>query len=107
MGDSLQVENLVTNTDMSSELKHMFTSLERAWCPDINQGDYSSGYVQFDGATLRDAFINYADAELWIPLTITNSTLANFTGPISGSRYANQSVTGTDILRWKGSVSYW
>jgi hypothetical protein len=101
MTDVYQVENMLDNTDLSSELKHQFTSLERAYVLDCNNGDYSTGYIQIDGSSLRDSFLNYADAELWIPLTITN---ASFTGPLTGSKYGYAPGGGEDIIRWKGSV---
>ena len=104
MTDINQIDNLVNNTDLYNALKHEFTSLERAFVPDVNNKAYGSGYIQLDLSSLRDSFVNYAEAELWVPLTITS---AAFTGPMTGARNCQTLPTGAgvacDIIRWKGS----
>jgi len=104
MTDINQIQNLFENTDLYNALKHEFTSLERAFVPDVNNRAYGSGYIQLDLSSLRDSFVNYAEAELWIPLTITS---AAFTGPMTGSKNCPTVPTtagvACDLIRWKGS----
>ena len=104
MTDINQIQNLFENTDLYNALKHEFTSLERAFVPDVNNRAFGSGNIQLDLSSLRDSFVNYAEAELWVPLTITS---ADFTGPMTGARNCQTLPTGagiaSDIIRWKGS----
>lgn len=108
MSDALEIQNLLEKDHSSTASELQYSETNMLYFNDMNNGNYNSGQIRFDTVLAANDWVDWADSQLMIPLTIKSSNNGTYpygeTDPIAFKNSTLSLITGIQVVAANGST---